>query len=67
MNCPKLKLSVDNAPDSSALELCCQQCDDCLTVFVEHEHPTTSYYRLSQMRLPIELLHPGAMAYTPLG
>ncbi|MEG3846615.1 hypothetical protein QT971_07440 [Microcoleus sp. herbarium19] len=53
---PKLILSADNAPDSSALEFCCQQCDDCWTVFVEHP---TSYRRVSQMRSPIELLHPG--------
>ncbi|MEG4302679.1 hypothetical protein [Microcoleus sp. D3_18a_C4] len=37
---PKLILSVDNAPDSFALDFGSQQCDDCLTVFVEH--PTTS-------------------------
>ena len=54
---PKLILSIDNAPDSSALGFCCQQCDDCLTVFVEH--PTTSHHRMSQMRESIELLHPG--------
>ena len=53
---PKLILSADNAPDSSALEFCCQQCEDCLTVFVEHP---TSHHRVSQMREPIELLHPG--------
>ncbi|MBW3587743.1 MAG: hypothetical protein KY448_18450, partial [Cyanobacteria bacterium 0813] len=33
---PKLILSIDNAPDSFALDLGCQQCDDCLTIFVEH-------------------------------
>ncbi|MEG3932556.1 hypothetical protein QT990_15085 [Microcoleus sp. T3_B1] len=50
-------MSVDNAPDSFALDFGYQQCDDCLTVFVEH--PTTYYHRMSQMQQPIELLHPG--------
>ncbi|MDP8934279.1 MAG: hypothetical protein M3N42_09065 [Cyanobacteriota bacterium] len=50
-------MSVDNAPDSFALDFGCQQCDDCLTIFVEHL--TNSQHRMSQMRQPIELLHPG--------
>ncbi|MCY7383321.1 MAG: hypothetical protein LH628_12200 [Microcoleus sp. CAN_BIN18] len=49
-------MSIDNAPDSSALGFGCQQYDDCLTVVVGH--PMTCYHRMSQMREPIELLHP---------